>query len=68
MADNPQAKRPAELDAALAAVTTVGGEPQLDLLDDDQRQALRLYETAGEAGLADLVQQDFLASLQLSVI
>ena len=66
--DNPQAKRPAELDAALAGVTAQGGESELDLLDDDQRQALRLYETAGQAGLADLVQHDFLASLQLSVI
>jgi hypothetical protein len=59
--------RPA-LDAALAAVTAEGGEPQLDLLDDDQRQALRIYETAGEPEWAELVQQDFLASLQLSVI
>ena len=68
VADNPQAKRPAQLDATLVGVTAQGGGPQLDLLDDDQRQALRLYETAGEAGLADLVQQDFLASRQLSVI
>lgn len=68
VADNPQAKRPTELDVALAAVTAEGGEPQLDLLDDDQRQALRIYETAGEPELAELVQQDFLVSLQLSVI
>jgi hypothetical protein len=68
IADNPIAKRPAELDGALAAVTNEDGEPQLDTLDDDQRQALRLYETASKPGLAELVQHDFLASLQLSVI
>ena len=68
VADNPQAKRPAELDAALATVTTENGEPQLDQPDDDQRQALRLYETASKPALADLAQQDFLAALQLSVI
>jgi len=68
LSENPLAKRPAELDAALDAVTETGGEPQLDKLDDDQRQALRLYATAGKPGLAELVQQDFLASLQLSVI
>lgn len=68
VADNPLAKRPADLTAALTAVTNEGGEPQLDQLDDDQRHALRLYETAGEPGLAEVVQQDYLASLQLSVI
>ena len=68
VADNPKAKRPVELDAALAAVTTENGEPQFDPPDDDQRQALHLYETASKPGLADLAQQDFLASQQLSVI
>lgn len=68
VADNPLAKRPAELDAALTALPKEDGEPKLDQLDDDQRQALRLYETATEPGLTDLVKQDFLASLQLSII
>ena len=66
--DNPQVKRPSDLDAALVAVTSESGELQLDKLDDDQRQAIRLYETAGKSDLAELVQQDFLASTQLSVI
>lgn len=66
--DNPLAKRPGELDAALAAVTNESGEPQLDKLDDDQRQALRLYESATKSDLTELVQQDYLASAQLVVI
>ena len=57
LADDPQARRPAELDAALAAVTPADGEPDLDKLDDDQRKALRLYETAGNAVLSDLARQ-----------
>ena len=67
VAQNPDTAMPAELRVALAAVTPAGGEPKLDDLSDDQRQALRVYETAGDAEIADLVQQDFLAARQLTV-
>ncbi len=64
---DPNATMPADLRASLAAVTPAGEEPELDDLDDDQRQALRIYETAGDTELSDLVQQDFLAARQLTV-
>lgn len=67
LAQDPSATMPADLRVSLVAVTPAGGEPNLDDLDDDQRQALRIYETAGDAELADLVQQDFLAARQLTV-
>ena len=67
IATDPSATMPADLQASLAAVTPAGGEPKLDDLDDDQRQALRIYETAGDTELSDLVQQDFLAARQLTV-
>lgn len=67
VAQDPNATMPAELRASLAAVTPTGGEPKLDDLDDDQRQALRLYETAADTELSELVQQDFLAARQLTV-
>ena len=59
--------RPAELEAALAAVTNADGEAQLDQLDDATRHALRLYDTATQPEIADLIQQDFLAARQLVV-
>lgn len=67
VAQDPRAALPAELHGALAAVTPAGGEPKLDDLSDDQRQALRVYQTAGDTEIADLVQQDFLAARQLTV-
>ena len=67
VAQDPTVKRPADLDAALVAVTTADGEVQLNELDDAMRQALRVYDTAAQPELADLAQQDFLAARQLSV-
>ena len=62
-----QARLPDELSAALKAVTDDGGEPQLDELDDEFRMALSVYQTAQNEVLAPLVQQDYLAALQLSL-
>lgn len=62
-----QARLPDELSAALKAVENVSGEPQLDKLDDDFRMALSVYQSAENEELAPLVQQDYLAAMQLSL-
>ena len=56
---------PAELKAALASVTTADGVLDADLLDEDLRQAHWVYSTADQPGIAELAQQDFIASRQL---
>lgn len=59
--EDAHAKIPANL------VAMVSAEPELDDLDDDVRQALRVYDTAGDEVLAQLVLQDFLVAQQLVV-
>ncbi len=66
VANDPYARRPAELDAAVSAATRSDGV-DLEQLDDHTRQALRMYETADQPALARWVQLDFLASRQLAV-
>ncbi len=61
IAQDAHASLPADMTAAVAA------EPVLDELDDYVRQALRVYDTAKVPGIAELVQQDFLAARQLAV-
>ena len=65
LAQNPSARRPAELEAALANVTQPDGQVKLDELDEGLRQANLLYDTAESPDVADLAQQDFLAARQL---
>ena len=65
LSQNPSARRPAELEAALASVTQPDGHVKLDELDEGLRQANWLYDTAESPDVADLAQQDFLAARQL---
>jgi tetratricopeptide (TPR) repeat protein len=67
VAEDPQARRPADLDAAVASVTE-NDKVELDKLDDETRQALWVYDTAASPELAGLVRLDFLAAQQLAVI
>lgn len=62
-----RARMPDELSAALKAVESATGEPELDKLDDEFRMALSVYQTAQDETLAPLVQQDYLAARQLSL-
>lgn len=66
VADDPHARMPSHLEAAVRSVTE-GDRVDLDKLDDSTRQALRVYETASQPELSRLVQLDFLAARQLAV-
>jgi tetratricopeptide (TPR) repeat protein len=65
LAQDPRATPPADLKAALASVTSAGGVLHADELDEDLRQAQWVYDTATQPEVAELGQQDYLASRQL---
>ena len=65
LALDARAAPPADLKAALASATTADGVLHADLLDENIRQAQWVYDTAAKPEIAELAQQDFLASRQL---
>lgn len=65
LAQDPRATPSADLKAALDSVTTPDGVLHADELGEDLRQAQWVYDKAAQPELAELAQQDFLASRQL---